>query len=181
MLLARSGLSEALDAAIIHRLFMHMNEHIQTIKKLVISLGLVLILSSVAKAQQSVDDTRLFDTFEGANWEEAMARLDNFAIQLQREPSATGVILVYGGQHRQRGEPQAWSNCLRDYLVNRRGISAGRIVMIDGGYRESLTAEMWTTFRKGYRPLIQPTPTIKAKDVRYTKGKIKKWRRLCNI
>ena len=160
---------------------MLMNENMQTIKKLVIGLGLVLILSNVAKAQQTADDTQLFDVFEGVAWEDAMARLDNFAIQLQSQPNTTGVVIVYGGQGRRRGEPQAWSNCIKDYLVNRRGIGANRIVMINGGYRESLTAEMWATLRKGYNPLVTPSPTIKAKDVRFRKGKIKKWRSLCNI
>jgi hypothetical protein len=160
---------------------MLMNKNMQTTKKIVPGLALVLILCSAARAQQNMDDTRLFDTFKDSNWEEAMARLDNFAIQLQNEPNATGVVIVYGGQRRRRGEPQAWSNCIKDYLVNRRGLNADRIIVMNGGYRESVTAEMWTTFRKGYNPLIKPSPTIKAKDVIYGKGKIKRWRSLCNI
>ena len=160
---------------------MLMKENFQTIKTLLIGMALILALSSAAKAQRGTEGTRLFDSFGGANWEDSMARLDSFAIQLQNEPNATGAIIVYGGQGRRRGEPEAWSNCIRDYLINRRGISANRIVMINGGYRNSLTAETWLTLSTGDKPTVTPSPTIKDKDVRFSKGKIKRWRSLCNI
>jgi hypothetical protein len=122
---------------------------------------------------------RLFDVISGSNWEDAMARMDNYAIQLQNETAAIGVIIVYGGQYGRRDEPQAWGKCLRDYLINRRGINTDRIVLLNGGYRESLTAEMWESASKEYTPTLQPT--IDAKKVRFRKGKIKNWRSLCNI
>lgn len=123
--------------------------------------------------------SRLFDSFSGSKWEDAMARMDNYAIALQNEPTSVGVIVVYGGQYGRRGEPQAWGKCLKDYMINRRGISADRIVLLNGGYRESLTAEMWLAVSKEYVPTL--SPTVDAKKVKYRKGKVKNWRSLCNI
>jgi len=41
---------------------------------------------------------RQFDEFGDINCEDEMARLDNFAIQLQNEPAAKGVMIFYGGR-----------------------------------------------------------------------------------
>ena len=120
-----------------------------------------------------------FDEFQGINWEEAMARLDNFSIQLKQEPTSTiGVFIVYGGHRGRRGEAQAWGRCLKDYMVNRRGVSADRIIVVNGGYLDTPTVEVWLSMRKDY----VPRPTFQSsKDVRFRKGKIKNWRSLCNI
>lgn len=123
--------------------------------------------------------SRLFDQLSDFNWENAMARMDNYAIQLQNEPTFIGVIIVYGGQYRKRGEAQAWGRCLKDYMLNRRGLDAGRIILLNGGYRESLTMEMWITISKEYIP--KPAPTVEAKKVKFRRGKIRNWRSLCNI
>lgn len=122
---------------------------------------------------------RLFDQLSDSNWEDAMARADYYAIQLQSEPDSVGVIIVYGGQNRKRGEAQAWGECLKDYLLNRRGISADRIVLLNGGYRQSLTMELWISISKEFIP--KPAPTIGAGKVKFRRGKIKSWRSLCNI
>ena len=45
---------------------------------------------------------RKFDEFGDINCEDEMARLDNFAIQLQNEPCTKGVIIFYGGRTFQR-------------------------------------------------------------------------------
>jgi hypothetical protein len=148
----------------------------RTVKALVLSLGLVLVVDNVVTARQSVDDTRKLAEFYGPNWESAMARLDNFAVELQANPNAVGVLIVYGGQLGRRGEARAWSACIRSYLVDRRGIAANRIVMVNGGYRKTLTVEMWETTDRNHMP--NPQPHIKPRDVRFKKGKA---RGLCEI
>lgn len=108
-----------------------------------------------------------------------MAHLDGFAISLNDNPNQLGVIIVYGGNQRLRGEAKAWSACVNDYLVKRRNMSSDRLIILDGGYRKSLTVELWeTTDRKDV-----PTPSqqIARKDVKLKKGKIGHWRRMCNI
>ena len=151
---------------------------IQITKVLTTGLCLVLATCNVALA---LSDTRSrkFDELNGTNWEDAMARLDNFDIALKNEPNSIGVFIIYGGRRDRRGEARAWGKCLKDYIVNRRGIKADRIVFINGGYRDSITVEIWHSVSKEYIPT--PTPTVDQKNVRFQKGKIKRWQRLCNI
>jgi len=87
--------------------------------------------------------SRKFDEYPNVRFNDEKARLDNFAIQLQNEPSAQGYIIAYGGRSGRAGEAQLRANRARDYLVNERGIEAGRIVTIDGGIRDNLTVELW--------------------------------------
>lgn len=150
----------------------------KVIKALGVTLSFVLLISNVALASPDTR-SRKFDEFHGANWEEAMARLDNFDIALKNEPSSIGVLIIYGGRRGSRGEAQSWGKCLKDYMVNRRGLNAEKIVVVNGGYRDSLTVEAWQLVSKAYIPT--PTPTVDPKDVRFRKSKIKNWRSLCNI
>ncbi|MGI9068961.1 MAG: hypothetical protein ACR2HX_21475 [Pyrinomonadaceae bacterium] len=127
-------------------------------------------MTHFVEAQQVVVDyNSKFDEFSGSGWESAMARLDHFAIDLRNNPHMIGVLIVYGGKRSRRGEARAWSACLKDYLVGRRGIEANRIVMVDGGYREDLTVELWETADRKHIP--KPQPGVKSKDVRFRKGK----------
>ncbi len=143
---------------------------------LVLSLGLLICDVGFASPDRYA---RKIDEFYGTDWEAAMARLDNFDIVLKNEPSSIGVFIVYGGQRRRRGEARAWGKCLKDYMVNRRGINADSIVVLDGGYRDSLTVELWQSVSKEYIPT--PAPTVDQKDVKFRRGKTKNWRGLCNI
>ena len=153
-----------------------MKRNVLTIKAIVLCLSFLAVIN-VIEAQQP-DCCRKLDEFYGSNWESAMARLDNLALALQNEPVTFGVLMVYGGRRSRRGEVQAWSACLKDYLVNRRGINADRLVIMNGGYRETLTVGLWVMVDKKVLPT--PEPHVKPRDVRF-RGRISKWRRLCNI
>ena len=150
-----------------------MNKPLQIITVLILCVS-VMAINRVVEAQQI--NSSKFDEFSGSNWEDAMTRLDNFALELTNNPHMTGVLIVYGGQQSRRGEPGAWSSCLRSYLVSRRGIESKRIVMINGGYRAALSVELWETADRKQMP--NPTPHVKPKDVRFGKGKVK---HLCEI
>ena len=76
------------------------------------------------------------------------------------------------------GESQARAARLKPYLVNSRGI-AGRVVVIDGGFRETWTADLWIV-PKGASPPT-PTPTVKPEDIRYRKGRIRKRDYECEV
>lgn len=71
------------------------------------------------------------------------ARLDNFAIQLQNDPNAKGYVIVYGGAKAKPAEKQGRIKRAYDYLVNTRGLSADRIVTMEGGMRDVTTTELW--------------------------------------
>jgi hypothetical protein len=86
---------------------------------------------------------RRADEFGEIQRDDEKARLDNFAIALQNEPGATGYVIVYAGRTSRAGYAQRRANFARDYLVNTRGIEASRIVTLDGGFRESVSVELW--------------------------------------
>jgi hypothetical protein len=71
------------------------------------------------------------------------ARLDNFAIQLQNDPNAKGYVVVFGGAKAKPAEKQGRIKRAYDYLVNTRGISADRLVTMEGGTRDVTTTELW--------------------------------------
>ena len=85
-------------------------------------------------------ECRKFDEYGNIRFNDEKARLDNFAIQLQNEPTATGYIIGYGSCD---AEGQTRANRAKDYLVNTRGIDAGRITVIDGGCMPELKVELW--------------------------------------
>jgi hypothetical protein len=115
-----------------------------------------------------------FDAFGDIKCEDEYARLDNFAIQLQHEPQAKGVISFYGGKTfrgklPRRGDAAARAARLKPYLVNRRGIPAAQVIVIDGGYAEEWRVELWIIPSGASLPAVQPT--IPLKEIRFRKGK----------
>jgi len=81
-----------------------------------------------------------FDEYGNIKFNDEKARLDNYAIQLQNQPGSQGYIIAYGSCE---GEAQARADRAKDYLVNTRGIDAGRLVTIDGGCMPELKVELW--------------------------------------
>lgn len=141
-----------------------------------VSEGAVLAVGTATHRQ---DGSRKFDEFTGPNWESAMAHLDNFAVNLQNEPTALGVLIVYGGQRRRPLEAKAWSSCLKDYLLKRRGLDSGRVRFLQGGYRDQLAVELWMVPAGQQTPAA--TPTIKSSQVKFSGRRITKWRSLCAL
>ena len=100
---------------------------------------------------------RKFDEYGNIRFNDEKARLDNYAIQLQNEPGATGTILVYGSC---AGEAQQRGDRAKDYLVNTRGIEAGRITVVDGGCRADLTVQLWVVPPGATPPAVDTTGEI---------------------
>src|SRR3569832_1053050 len=73
------------------------------------------------------------------------ARLDNFTIELQNDPSATGYVIVYPGRTSKRAEVQDHFGRVIDYVVNSRQLDKGRIKTIEGPKRDQLKVELWIT------------------------------------
>lgn len=74
------------------------------------------------------------------------ARLDNFAIELQNAPDATGYLVVYGAEGKANGTADFRLRLAKDYLVNARGIAEERVVIAYGGpYRDKAESfsELW--------------------------------------
>jgi len=136
-------------------------------------------LSSISPAP-----TQIFDRFGDVCCDDEKAHLDNFAVELQAQPNVQGYIIFYGGRRvsypycnnrlrlQRRGEAQARAARLKPYLTGTRAIDPARVIVIDGGYRESWTAELWLVPMGANPPT--PSPTVQPKDIRFRKGRIKK-------
>ncbi|MGH9944553.1 MAG: PKD domain-containing protein [Pyrinomonadaceae bacterium] len=101
-------------------------------------------------------DARRFDEYGNIRRNDVKARLDNFAIELQNDPSAQGYIIAYGGRRSYAGEAQERADFAKNYLVNTRGIDAGRIVTVDGGYKEEASTELWIVPSGANTPTASP-------------------------
>jgi hypothetical protein len=95
-------------------------------------------------------DCRKTDSYGDIRFDDEKARLDNFAIALQNEPGSTGYIIAYGTC--EGDGPCTNASCIvaqkridraKQYLVETRGIDAGRIVVIDGGCRAEVTVDLF--------------------------------------
>lgn len=69
------------------------------------------------------------------------ARLDNFAADAQNDPRAKVYAIVYEG--RSARAAARYRAGVRDWLVNVRGIEAGRVFVTGGGLRERLEVELF--------------------------------------
>src|SRR5207302_9081239 len=98
-----------------------------------------------------------FDEYGNIRFNDEKARLDNFAIQLQNEPTAQGYIIAYGTCD---AEGQNRANRAKDYLVNTRGIDGGRIVVVDGGCMPELKVELWVVSSGATPPAAQTAGAV---------------------
>ena len=102
---------------------------------------------------------RKFDEYSGLSFEDEKARLDNFAIYLQKHvPDYKGYIIVYAGRRSRSSEARRRAKRAKNYLVKQRGIDSGRIVTIYGGRREKVEVELYALPRGISAPT--PNPTI---------------------
>lgn len=112
---------------------------------------------------------RKFDEYGNIRFNDEKARLDNFAVQLQQEPGATGYIIGYGSCD---AEGQTRANRAKDYLVNTRGVDGGRVVVVDGGCLPELQVQLWIAPQGAAAPtgdasgVLSPCPDCKKKPTR---------------
>ena len=96
--------------------------------------------------------SRKFDEFPDIQRNDEKARLDNFVIELQNDPSATAYVVIYPGRAGKRGDVQHHASRIVDYMVNSRGIDQSRIVTLVGTARNELFVELWVTPRGATPP-----------------------------
>jgi hypothetical protein len=96
--------------------------------------------------------SRKFDEFPDIQRNDEKARLDNFVIELQNDPSATAYVVIYPGRAGKRGDVQHHASRIVDYMVNSRGIDQSRIVTLVGAARNELFVELWVTPRGATPP-----------------------------
>jgi hypothetical protein len=110
-----------------------------------------------------------FDEYGNIRFNDEKARLDNYAIQLQNDPTSSATIIVYGSCE---GEAQQRGDRAKDYLVNTRGIEAGRITVVDGGCSSELKVQLWIVPSGATAPAadttgaVSPCPPCKKRPAR---------------
>ncbi len=102
-----------------------------------------LIGQAQTSAQPNNPAARKFDEFGDVQYSDLIARLDNFAVDLQNEPCAKGFIVAYRSRRDLQGLSNRYAMRSKGYLVNSRGLAKDRIVTVDGGDADCLTQELW--------------------------------------
>jgi hypothetical protein len=108
-------------------------------------------------ALPKLEPAKRFDEFPSIAHDDDKARFDNLAIELQNNPGATGYVIAYAGRNSRAGEADRMTKRAADYLTTTRGITRDRLVVINGGRRESNSFELWIV-PKGAEP-PRPTPS----------------------
>jgi hypothetical protein len=105
----------------------------------------------------TITPAKRFDEFPSIAHDDDKARLDNLAIELQNNPGATGYVIAYAGRNSRAGEADRMTKRAADYLSAKRGISRDRLVVINGGRRDSNSFELWVVPQGAEPP--RPTPS----------------------
>jgi len=125
----------------------------QTVKAMLSMGGYNLDCSASCAVSISVPPAkcRTFDEFPDISRNDEKARLDNFGVELQNDPTSTAYVIVYPGPSSKSGDVQKHITRIVDYLVNSRVIDARRIVTVVGSAREELMVKLWIC-PQGTRP-----------------------------
>jgi hypothetical protein len=99
--------------------------------------------SCAVSIQPETPGCRKFDVCENCRFNDEKARLDNYGIELQNDPTATAYVIVYPGRGGKPGDVLKHTTRIFDYLVNSRGVDSRRIVTRVGPARSQPTVELW--------------------------------------
>ena len=120
-------------------------------------------VSIIAPLEKKVIVAQEFDECNNCSLNDQKARLDNLAVELQNDPSTRAYIIAYGGRMSPLGQVEKLISRARDYLVAHRGIDASRLTVVNGGFREEDSVELWLVPSGAAAP--QPKPTVQAGEV----------------
>ena len=130
---------------------------------------LCLLIAVPVNAQQgsqpSIHDNK-FDEYGNLSLLDEKKRLDELAAHLRTSTDYIAYLDVYAGRKACIGEAKNRARRAKKYLVERWGISGGRIVWRDGGHREEWTVEIWLVPRGGAAP--PAFPTVASREVQLT-------------
>ena len=121
-------------------------------------------VSIIAPIKKVAIVAREFDECVNCTFDDQKARLDNLAVELQNDPSTRAHIIAYGGRKSPLGQVERLMKRARDYIVMQRGIDASRLVIVNGGFREEDSVELWVVPSGAAAP--QPTPTVQAGEIK---------------
>jgi hypothetical protein len=115
-------------------------------KTLTIALLLSVIFVCQAVGQEAKETTPgsaiLSDTFGRITAEERSARFDSFFTEIQNKAGSSGYVFVYCGKVCRYGEVESHIRGIELKTRSKR-FSQDRLVVMNGGFRESQEVELW--------------------------------------
>ena len=129
---------------------------------------------ATASSTMAISDPgpELFEKFGEIPFDDEKEFLHRFALVLGKHPGIQPYILVYAGRRAYPNEALERGKRAKDFLVENYIIEDKRVVVVDAGYREERSIELWLV-PPGAQPPA-PTPTIDRKQVEMLKGKLPK-------
>ncbi len=116
----------------------------------ILFLILVLMVSFVFAQTEEKPQAIKFDQFSAANDEDIGARVDNFFLELNNNPSVVAYIVNFGTvKEIAKREKQ-----IKDYLKIRR-YDQSRITFVQGGFRVMVQTQFWTVPAGAETPKIE--------------------------
>ncbi|HEX8291733.1 MAG TPA: hypothetical protein VF570_08265 [Pyrinomonadaceae bacterium] len=114
-------------------------------RRLLVTVFLLALTSAAADARQQPagGGARLIDKFGEIQWSDLMARLDNFAVELQTFPDTRGLVVAYAARRKFPGWPVRRAHSAVTYLTASRGLDAARLSAVNGGLRDETEFELW--------------------------------------
>jgi hypothetical protein len=129
-----------------------------------VGLAALLVCSLITQGKfcfgqtiSSATNPEKLDEYSNLTTDDEAAHLDLFADKLFRQPGLRGQIVAYSDPLMPRGSYLRRIHGIAKYLSYARGIETNRIAVIDGGYKEQSSTELWL-IPEGANP---PTPIPK--------------------
>lgn len=97
-----------------------------------------------------------FDQYGAISWNDEMARLDNFAIQLQNQQHSIGLIVGVDADGGCPGEAKARAMRAKRYIVEYRRIPWNRVAWRSGGHTSDIRTTLWVVPRGALWPSTNP-------------------------
>ena len=119
---------------------------------------LIFAAGSIAHRQDRPIADGKFDEIGNVSADDAMARLDMFAIQLNSNQGLQGFIIGHNRSDYDGGWLLREAYGYVDYLVNKRGIDASRIKVVEGETRREIGFELWLLPTGAVSPVIARVP-----------------------
>jgi hypothetical protein len=114
-----------------------------------------------------------FDQYGDLKFEDEKARLDNFAVQIQMQPTASGYIGMYAGAETYPDEASERLNRAKTYLVDFRKTEPNRVITVDCGFSSELTVQLYIVPFGASLPACDDNQQIPLSEVKFTKQRPK--------
>lgn len=95
------------------------------------------------KATQNIPTAVKFDEFGDVYWSDLIARLDNFAVELQNSPTTRGHMIFYRSRRDLPGLSSRYAGAAQSYMLDLRSVDPAQLTVVDGGARDCVGGELW--------------------------------------